>query len=565
MPQRGHTRSRAGCLTCRQRHIRCDEQRPSCLACRSGNRSCNYPPAVIPLRDRRILQKSGLPPGQQAPWALIDTQSLMRRRVPRSTAIDPFDALPLKMPYKSRELYHYFYQTGAAFAVAPPNPKDDCIALATLDEHALRSTILIAGVHYAWNTGDLQAYEAAYLFHKVESMRVINKWLQTFDSKMFAVCVRQILTICLSEACLANLPAAETHLDGVMALFDSHDTINSPADTFYDLDRELANHYLLLTSCFVLCLKSRLEDFLLFSANTSSPTTNSENTTTTTSPEQAIILYQKWHGMEYLGLDTRLKAMRLFPYFFSPPPSNIPRSKKILVDAVPIIECIRSITETLDAIRANPHSEHMHRVWNDGGPTRLLLGLVTAHVDAFLSADDGRAGAGAKPGSGGNGFRTAFSGIAAAMELYMHSVLGIMNAGAPMECRLLYRVLLILQRDVEGSRCDMFAENGSMHQSLWFWKVFTGIMALARSKHVYGLDTRLKTTPASRAGCFCPCQQRLERLYRWFRDCARSWSVVSGCMMWEEVEPILMRIAWPCVLTCEISVFAADTWVEVFL
>ncbi|KAL4895577.1 hypothetical protein BDV59DRAFT_174171 [Aspergillus ambiguus] len=563
MPQKGHTRSRAGCLTCRKRHLRCDEQRPSCQTCLASNRSCSYPLAVIPLRDRRMLQKNALPPGQLPPWAFAETQSLTRWRLPKSTIVDPFDTLPVKMPFKSQELYRYFYQTGAAFVAAPLDPKNDCVALATLDEHALRSTILIASVHYSWNTGDLRAYESVYLLHKVESIRLINIWLDTYDSKRFVVCVRQILTICLAEACLANLAAAGTHLDGVMALFDTHDAMTGTAgDTVGDLDRELANHYLLLTSCFVLALKSRLDDFIMFRAAQGLPSDNNDGS----SPDQAIKLYQKWHGMEYAGLDTRLKAMRLFPYFFSPPPTNVPRSKTMVVDALPIIECLASITDTLDQVQANRTSEHMHRVWNDGGPTRLLLALVTSHVSCFLTSDEPKNNAGGHPVNSGHRHQTSWSGIAAVAELYMHSVLGIMNAGAPIECRLLYRILIILQRDVEDTRHAILTyEHGSLSESLWVWKVFTGVMAIARSPHTYELITRPTAIPDPRARCSCPCQGRLKRVYQGFRNCARSWSVVSGTTRWEDVEHILTEIAWPCVLPRGGRGFAADAWARVLL
>ncbi|OJJ60477.1 hypothetical protein ASPSYDRAFT_42220 [Aspergillus sydowii CBS 593.65] len=544
MSQRANTRSRAGCLTCRQRHVRCDEQRPSCQACLAGNRSCNYAAPVIPLRDRRMLQKNALPPGQQAPWALAKADGMTGRKRAPGSAMDPFDILPIKMPFKSQELYHYFYHTGAAFAVAPADPKDDCIALATHDEHALRSTLLLAGIHYCWNTGNLQDYESAFLFHKVESIRIVNSWLGAAGSKTFLACVRQILTISLSEACLGNLAAAETHLNGVMALFDSHGQAAGACDKVDDIDSELASRYLLLTSCFVLALKSRLEDFTLFRA-AQGIDPNDDG-----SSSEALHLMKMWHKIEYRGLETRLKAIRLFPYFFSPPPIHGKRPKS--VDAMPIIDCLKKMTEAADLVCTNPTPQNINRVWNDGGPTKLLLILVTSHISSFSNDDKDQVSAtGGKPSQ--PLLQSSWSGISAAVELYMHSVLNIVNAGEPLESRLLYRILLILKRDIEQTRADLGGTHGSLRQSLWFWKAFLG--ALALSNHM-AIDTRASTPDK------WSCEADLDDLYEWFRDCVRAWSAVTGTTDWSVVRSRLAMFAWPAALSCDGKGFGEDIWAQ---
>ncbi|KAK1140984.1 hypothetical protein N8T08_009730 [Aspergillus melleus] len=40
----GGSRSRTGCTTCKARRIKCDEGKPSCMRCTSGNRRCTYTP-----------------------------------------------------------------------------------------------------------------------------------------------------------------------------------------------------------------------------------------------------------------------------------------------------------------------------------------------------------------------------------------------------------------------------------------------------------------------------------------------------------------------------------------
>ncbi|KAL2161667.1 hypothetical protein VTH06DRAFT_8229 [Thermothelomyces fergusii] len=46
MLRRSHRKSRAGCLECKRRHVKCDEQRPKCIICTLSDRECSYPPQV---------------------------------------------------------------------------------------------------------------------------------------------------------------------------------------------------------------------------------------------------------------------------------------------------------------------------------------------------------------------------------------------------------------------------------------------------------------------------------------------------------------------------------------
>ncbi|KAJ5805716.1 uncharacterized protein N7503_003318 [Penicillium pulvis] len=452
------------------------------------------------------------------------------------------------MPFKSQELYQYYYQSGAAFAVAPTDPKDDCIALANLDEHALRSTILIAGIHYSWNTGNIKAYDSAFLFHKIESIRSINTWLEASNSKPF-ICVRQILTICLAEACLGNLNTAETHLNGVMSFFDSHEHSRDAWGNFSDIEVELTNRYLLLTSTFVSALRSRLEGFILLRAAQGFDSNHDR------SSSEALKLMKIWHGMEHGGLDTRLKAMRLFPHFFSMRPGvRWPRK----VDALPIIDCLRAITEAVDQFRTDPTAENLNRMWNDGGPTKLMMVLVTSHISSFTK-DDGNAGSPGKEKLSQPSLQSSWSGIGATVQLYMHSVLNITNGGEPIECRLLYRVLLLMMQDIDQTQDHLSGEKGRLCQSLWLWKVFTGILTLTKTQHKQ-TATGIRTARHCVAGS---CKIGSRRLHEWFFNRARAWSLATEITDWKDVKSVLLTLAWPAVLLEDEKEHAANIWAEV--
>ncbi|QPC70314.1 hypothetical protein HYE68_001066 [Fusarium pseudograminearum] len=113
-----YTRSRTGCLTCRQRHQKCDETSPICGNCLVVQRQCEYPTAVIPLRERR---KKCLP-GEQ-PWANAVTVS---RAIGPSTSVA---TRPISMAYRSDALFHYFYDLEDPYDIAPKERRQSLWAL----------------------------------------------------------------------------------------------------------------------------------------------------------------------------------------------------------------------------------------------------------------------------------------------------------------------------------------------------------------------------------------------------------------------------------------------------
>lgn len=80
------------------------------------------------------------------------------------------------------------------------------VPLCTHDPHSLRNILLIAGLHYSWNVGDLRSFEPTFLFHRGESMRMVNKWLGTSYEKPITTCARYIITLCLAEVCYNTVP-----------------------------------------------------------------------------------------------------------------------------------------------------------------------------------------------------------------------------------------------------------------------------------------------------------------------------------------------------------------------
>lgn len=86
------------------------------LNCAKKKLPCHYMPK-IPLRERRTKAR----PGQQMVWSVTQSQAAAVITSPDETSLmtllsdvmrpsgvfDPFDALPIKMPLRSKELLHY--------------------------------------------------------------------------------------------------------------------------------------------------------------------------------------------------------------------------------------------------------------------------------------------------------------------------------------------------------------------------------------------------------------------------------------------------------------------------
>lgn len=55
--RRPHTKSRKGCVECKDRHIRCDERQPACANCETADRSCFYPPSKVPKFNQKRMPR----------------------------------------------------------------------------------------------------------------------------------------------------------------------------------------------------------------------------------------------------------------------------------------------------------------------------------------------------------------------------------------------------------------------------------------------------------------------------------------------------------------------------
>uniref|UniRef100_A0A0B7KQR0 Uncharacterized protein n=1 Tax=Bionectria ochroleuca TaxID=29856 RepID=A0A0B7KQR0_BIOOC len=157
---------------------------------------------------------------------------------------DPFDCLPVQMVFKSRQLLDYFHHLRDKFSICTQGEMD-ILPFIIQNSDALQDTLLVAGLHYTLATGDIRTYDSTVLFHKVETIRSINKRLETPRSTGFTTLVRRIATLCLVECSFGNMATAETHFEGLLSILDLH-LQDGKLDTPMDFNEELTSRYLVL-------------------------------------------------------------------------------------------------------------------------------------------------------------------------------------------------------------------------------------------------------------------------------------------------------------------------------
>lgn len=255
------------------------------------------------------------------------------------------------------------------------------------------------------------------------------------------------------------------------------------------------------------------------------------------------------HIAEPMGLENRLISLAKFPHFFAPPPRG---RKPVDIDALSVVESLRDITTYVD-----------HKIfgWDNpedffaaGGPTRLFVTIVDLHVLSF----SGKAEKIPQDETRSPNFMSSWSGVCTAMGLYLHSVLGIWNAGRPMSSRLLCRLIQILKRHLARDR-QRLGGKGGLDRGFWLWKTFTGAMALASTKYAvtYGSSSSSSsvTSPSSASTAGSAETSRgindVEALEEWFLLSIKKWSKMTDIKTWEEARVVLSKVVWPINLSSE--------------
>ncbi|EWZ83146.1 hypothetical protein FOWG_13078 [Fusarium oxysporum f. sp. lycopersici MN25] len=515
-----HTRSRTGCSNCRTRRKRCDEQRPQCYNCVRGQRTCVYAPPKIPLRERRAQQKEARP-WDQMPWELEQTPKeiacLKKTNIPpRLSCLNHdtgFNKLAVAMPLKSHELFQYLFESSRTLKTTPKTPGTEYLARMIDNPCALRSAILMAGMHFSFQFGDLATFESTFLYHKIEVMRVINRWIASGDYKLEAAIIREMATLAFTEACHGELVAAETHISGILALIETArpDKGDPTRSDCCSTDRELANRYFVMSYVYITGLKSLLSGICR---------TGGHGSSLYAVPGRNLLkLSHTWHmseAMENLGL--KLQAIRLFPFFFSPLPQGARLNN---ADGQVIINSIRDFTAAQDHMFRETGIEtadgKFEGFWRRGPASRVLGEYVTAHIESISVPGTKEENPDMTPSS----FVGPWCGLTIATVFYMQDVLGALEY---VDKRIHKYAVTLLEHDVAKV---LTSKDTPKNEAFMLWQALVGLIASLRA---------LKDNEQDRG---------LLSARQFFEKALKQQSTTLGIVTWSQAKGTLRRVAWP--------------------
>ncbi|KAF4341849.1 hypothetical protein FBEOM_4165 [Fusarium beomiforme] len=370
---------------------------------------------------------------------------------------------------------------------------------------ALRDTLLVAGLHYAWTVGDLETYKPTFLFHKVSTIQILNRWLQNIRQPGMMTFIRHVSILCFIEASYGNVGDAEAHISGLINAVHLLSPLDDDFTNRSGLEEELANRYLLLTYYAYQGFKARILG--------SDALKNMFHQNNTADFSTFVSQIYRWKSQNVGHLEMRLNAMKLLPYFFAALPSS---TQFHSIDASHLIDCLKHVTTSTQTVKQDRYKCDPSWEWIEGSESRLLCATIGSHFSSLFEDEMFSL-------THSSRYSTSWSGMCAASSLYMHSVLDLWNGGNPIDSRLIRRFLFIIKRDLDQTISTLGLNDST---DFWLWRAFLGAYSIEKHQ-ARGHDSSF------------------DDLQRDFSSHLETWKDVTGLNLWEEAYARLVTVAWP--------------------
>ncbi|KAL7904153.1 hypothetical protein GGI35DRAFT_464027 [Trichoderma velutinum] len=529
-------RRRTGCLECRKRHVRCDEVQPICGNCSRSRvrRVCNYT-LTIPLRDRRAVDKARRPweqlvfmttthAAKHSEEAFIQgAMGVIMHGVP-----DPFHCLSIEMPLQSKELFHYFCHIDHSMNAISQDAKTCSFKSMMNDPHALRLTLMIAALHFEWTTGSMQSFESTFLFHKVELIHMVNKWITKRQPELMTCIISQIASLCFIELCLGHVFSAKAHLGGMLNLLKERkrhwQLLSKQDDLLYENSEEEElndRYYLLLHSLFTRNM-SRLNNGMCYG--------EFSQTYRDIHFEKLLASSSRLDRVEKnCDLSLKLDVLCLMPFLSR---SLQTGTMSHWIDGADTIRDLRDLTSSLDMIRSKRSFSDSENVFAaacaNGVASKLHVQYIASHIASISPCDNTPKIRRQMTTEAVKVLKSTWCGLYSATSLYLHYVLGLRSCSEKSLDDYIFHILrdALMRHSIRAKDCM------SADRCLLFWQIFLGAISVEiRFRRSAFMRSESHTLDSSMSD--------------FFDKGIRQWSQACQIRQWADARVALQKIAWP--------------------
>ncbi|EKJ68413.1 hypothetical protein FPSE_11421 [Fusarium pseudograminearum CS3096] len=363
------------------------------------------------------------------------------------------------MPLRSQELFHYFCGNASAFSALPKDHRNNFLAYTISNPEALRSAVLMAGIHFAFDIGHLDKFEPTFLYHKIETVQQVRKLISRGDLKLLAGITKQISTLAYAE--------------------------NDQCKT---LDQELSDRYFLLTSTFVNGLESLIKGVACKQGLGGSVTTMELS-------ETMNFLHNFHLTSGQFSHKNTVKAVRLIPAFFDAPHDG---AQLLDIDYRPILECLQGLDE-------NPGPNEQYDFWLYGRASTFWSNIINAHLNSIYYEGDSSESNATTPED--SRYMTPWCALLAAVKFYVEQVVIIWR---PLRREIFLHALRILQRDIAVA---MQKPVSLQLPEMMLWESFLGLVSIRGHEKFGDMDQEPGLRPFFEE--IVRSQSKVMRLYTW--------------------------------------------------
>ncbi|KAI5868179.1 hypothetical protein GGS23DRAFT_608753 [Durotheca rogersii] len=218
-----HRRSRNGCSTCKNKHIRCDERKPLCTYCLRHGGECGYPDGDAGFHVAEAGFRSGSWAGSREPHQ--PTEPFLRRV--DATPNDPF--LATYVPRESQWLFRFFTNTRVLYTTRVERGTDSFLVRKALSHPGfLHAALLMTILHWAWSNDDAESFHVHYSHHKAQARKFVTHQLYSRNETVHDGTIAAVWSLALVENALGSIDDVKHHLKVLAFIKEQRDEKRRP-------------------------------------------------------------------------------------------------------------------------------------------------------------------------------------------------------------------------------------------------------------------------------------------------------------------------------------------------